>query len=694
MAQRTDTFVAQEWTVIDANNENTNFFGQNPITLMGTFGFQKYIASVLKFGIPAEIKKRKLIEIKLELYYYDAVYHGHGETVSDMSWMSINVDAPGQYEDGRTPDAIDLNSITWRDYKKNYYILTGSSSGTMGKPFLTPILFKYTGGQAGTLTDIIWSNGKVSTDSVYYNSPYSLFKYDSLLINVDAGSLKINPNQVKLIITTDDVEGNFPVNLKKPLNNTFLRKDKDNEFSWDVGNIDYVFYPVTPNQSIISWKQQDGETWTDIQISSSDTNYLFPKETFTSDNFLWKVQVTSDQSISSVSQERSFTTVDYISNAKPISPVSIIVDNNKDLKFSWEHNISSGTAQTKAELEYSDSQLIDWKPLISIEGESKEAIIPAGTLPTGNLIWRVRTYNADQVAGNWSSEAEIVSRGSSPAPIITSIKAVPKLELEWQSDGQISAEIKIGNNIYKAYGNSKKFTSPIYLEDGSIKVSVRILNEFDLWSEWSSETVEIKNNFLGSVELTANVKNYGIELKWNLAGTSSYIYRNGLLVGKTTDLTYIDYEALGKNEYYVMIGSADGNYAKSSLIVIELLVPMALIKDKGTDHWIILEKKRGGYPSHKTNSNMKTTYQFYAGRELPVAYSPENLNCTHTFEFSTKSRELAKMIASLAGKEVIYKDCRGDIVIGVMNKITQTTDIATDISFQITETSKELITFD
>ena len=671
--------------------KNSNFFGANPIKIISLLGFGPQQVAIVKFAISDDVKKRKLKKITLEMPYSVVLFYqsqgpGFGST-------SYSISAPGEHSDGSTPNIIDLKTITWNDYKDNYYSLLGSTV-SQGAALPSIFLNEHIDGKSGTLKEVIWSDTQWSPDDVYYKSIYSLFKFDAILVNTTSSITNITPSGMKLIIETDDATGDYPVTLKSPSNNAFLRRDKDNTFTWELGQIDYVFYPVTPNQSIISWKQQDGEVWTDIQISSSDTNYLFPKETFTSDNFLWKVQVTSDQSISSVSQERSFTTVDYISNAKPISPVSIIVDNNKDLKFSWEHNISSGTAQTKAELEYSDSQLIDWKPLISIEGESKEAIIPAGTLPTGNLIWRVRTYNADQVAGNWSSEAEIVSRGSSPAPIITSIKAVPKLELEWQSDGQISAEVKIGNNTYKVYGNSKNFSSPIYLEDGFIEVSVRVLNKFDLWSEWSSETVEIKNNFLGSLKLTANVKNYGIKLKWNLAGTSSYIYRNGVLVGKTTDLTYIDYEALGENEYYVMVGSADGNYAKSSPIVVELLVPMALIKDKDADHWVILEKKRGGYPSHKTNSNMKTAYQFYAGRELPVAYSPENLQCTHAFEFSTKSRELAKMIASLAGKEVIYKDCRGDIVIGVMDKITQTTDIATDISFQITETSKELITFD
>ena len=691
MAQRTDTFVAQEWTYLDMTEKNSNFFGANPIKITSLSGFGPQQVAIVKFAISDDVKKRKLKKITLEMPYSVVLFYqsqgaGFGST-------SYSISATGEHSDGSTPNIIDLKTITWNDYKDNYYSLLGGI-GSQGAALPSIFLNEHIDGKSGTLKEVIWSDTQWSPDDVYYKSIYSLFEFDAILVNTTSSVTNITPSGMKLIIETDDATGDYPVTLKSPSNNAFLRRDKDNTFTWELGQIDYVFNPITQKKANLQWKINSSESWESVLIEGPETNCNIPANTFPSDVIKWKVTVTSIAESVSTSDERQFKTKDSISSAKIVSPKSIIIDNNKDNTFTWEHIIATNTEQTKAELEYSDAEIVDWNALKTVQGSTKSTIIAANTLPVGNLIWRVRTYNMDNAPGNWSSEAEIVSRGSSPAPIITSIKAVPKLELEWQSDGQISAEVKIGNNTYKVYGNSKNFSSPIYLEDGFIEVSVRVLNEFDLWSEWSSETVEIKNNFLGSLKLTANVKNYGIELKWNLAGTSSYIYRNGVLVGKTTDLTYIDYEALGENEYYVMIGSTDGNYARSSPVVIELLVPMALIKDKGSDYWVILEKKRGGYPSHKTNSNMKTTYQFYAGRELPVAYSPENLNCKHTFEFSTKSRELAKMIASLAGKEVIYKDCRGDIVIGVMDKITQTTDIATDINFQITETSKELITFD
>lgn len=690
MAQRTDTFVAQEWTTLKWEKPNDNFAGESPISVGGAVGYNPLKVGVIKFDIPKDIKQRKIKEISLD-FTYNAYFYPVGGNTGGGSIL-IFATAANSYE--ISPDNLDINTITWNYYKNNYFYLLGDSSN--GGRSLSPItitITEFQDGKSGKVKETIWSQDKVPLDSIFYDGVYYLFEYDCIMITAAGGDLSVIPETVKLTIVSDDPDGTFDIFIQIPDDNSFIFRNKSNSFHWGLGKIDYIFSDTIQKKAILSIKPETGNAY-NIEIDSKNTHYEFPANYFQPDNFTWNLSVTSENNINTTSETYHFTTNDYLSSAKAISPKSIIVDKNKSVVFKWEHNINSGTAQTKAELEYSDAEIISWIPLKIVDGESKETTILANTLPAGHLIWRVRTYNMDGVAGNWSQAAEIISRGSSSAPIITSIKAVPKLELEWQSDGQISAEVKIGNNIYKVYGNSKKFRSPIYLKDGSVEVSVRVLNEFDLWSEWSYEIVEIKNNFTGTIDLTAGIKNYSVVLNWNLAGESTYIYRNGELIGKTTGFTYTDYECVGKNEYYVMVGSTDGNYAKSLPVNTELLVPLALIKEKDSGEWITLEKKRRSYPSHKINSNMKTTYQFYAGRRLPVAYSPDNLTKSHTFDFSTKSRSLAEKIASLVGKEVVYKDCRGDIVLGVMDKITQTTDIATDINFQITETSEEVITYD
>ena len=196
------------------------------------------------------------------------------------------------------------------------------------------------------------------------------------------------------------------------------------------------------------------------------------------------------------------------------------------------------------------------------------------------------------------------------------------------------------------------------------------------------------------MSVNAFIKNYGVVLNWNLIGNMAYIYRDNQLIGKTKSTSYVDFESVGEHKYSVLVDNLQGNYSKSDEIKVVLNVPFALLKSRNSENWIVLKKRRGNYPSHKITDSMKTTYQFYAGRKLPVAYSPENLTRSHTFEFSTKSRKLAENIATLAGEEVIYKDCRGDIAIGIIDKITQTTDIATDINFKITEISDEVIYYD
>lgn len=691
MAQRTDTFVAQEWTYLDMTEKNSNFFGANPIKITSLSGFGPQQVAIVKFAISDDVKKRKLKKITLEMPYSVVLFYqsqgaGFGST-------SYSISAPGEHSDGSTPNIIDLKTITWNDYKDNYYSLLGGI-GSQGAALPSIFLNEHIDGKSGTLKEVIWSDTQWSPDDVYYKSIYSLFKFDAILVNTTSSVTNITPSGMKLIIETDDATGDYPVTLKSPSNNAFLRRDKDNTFTWELGQIDYVFNPITQKKANLQWKINSSESWESVLVEGPETNCNIPANTFPSDVIKWKVTVTSIAESVSTSDERQFKTKDSISSAKIVSPKSIIIDNNKDNTFTWEHIIATNTEQTKAELEYSDAEIVDWNALKTVQGSTKSTIIAANTLPVGNLIWRVRTYNMDNAPGNWSTQAEFVSRGSSPAPSQITANTSPRVEVEWQSNDQISAEIKIGDMVYPIYGNAKKFKSPIFLPDGEIKISVRILNEFDLWSEWGTTTTIIENKTTEKLSINAFIKNYGVVLNWNLIGNMAYIYRDNQLIGKTKSTSYVDFESVGEHKYSVLVDNLQGNYSKSDEIKVVLNVPFALLKSRNSENWIVLKKRRGNYPSHKITDSMKTTYQFYAGRKLPVAYSPENLTRSHTFEFSTKSRKLAENIATLAGEEVIYKDCRGDIAIGIIDKITQTTDIATDINFKITEISDEVIYYD
>lgn len=688
MAERTEVFTATEWTTLRSQNPNTSFYQVSPIEISGLTGYAPQTAGLVKFSIPDTLKARRIKDISLEFPYNILYYPVGGQTGAGS--VGIEIAAAGHYKGLKI---LDVKTITWNIYKQNYYVSLGESIGAQGRGFPVMTLSEFSNGKVGTARKVIWSQDIVSQYPTYYDAVYDLFRYDCIVLSIWGGSAKISPSQMKLIITSEDPSGSFPVKLTIPSKNVFLNKTRENSFYWSVGDMEYVFTPMKQSGATFYWKADGESAWNTVEIPSAQMSCTIPANTFPTAKITWKVSVVSEIGTSASSAEQSFTTVDSLSAPKIISPKSIVIDNNKDAVFKWEHIIATGTEQTKAELEYS-SEVGEWNALKTVEGNIHETVIAAGTLLAGRLLWRVRTYNMDGVAGGWSETEEIVSRGSSPAPAPVHANTSPRVEVKWQSEGQISAEVRLGDTVYKVYGNVKNFRSPVYLPDGELEVAVRVLNEFSLWSDWGTTVTVIKNEMLEQLKISAEVQNYGVVLSWALNGVSAYIYRDGELIGKTRTMSYTDYESIGEHRYSVLVGSSTGSYAQSNEVVVNVQVPAALLSAKDSGDWIVLEKRRGNFPMHKINTNMKTTYQFYAGRKLPVAYSPDNLTRRHTFDFSTKSRAVAERVAALAGEEVVYKDCRGDIAIGVIDKVTQQTDNVSDINFQITEISKGVVVYD
>lgn len=81
---------------------------------------------------------------------------------------------------------------------------------------------------------------------------------------------------------------------------------------------------------------------------------------------------------------------------------------------------------------------------------------------------------------------------------------------------------------------------------------------------------------------------------------------------------------------------------------------------------------------------------YYSGNPLPVAYVSNELDASHTLEFTT-DKMTADHLENLTGKTVIYKDIRGDLIIGVLVSVECSRDRATDVKLSIEETQREVV---
>lgn len=368
----------------------------------------------------------------------------------------------------------------------------------------------------------------------------------------------------------------------------------------------------------------------------------------------------------------TYSTTDGEAVVRPISPVNSSIDGETDNVFTWEYSNSTGLNQFAFDFEYSNNDGLSWENLFSHqESANTFCTVPSGTFIAGNGLWRVRGYNTDDVAGEWSEIAQIIVRASPLPPVILSASTTPRVTITWQSNGQQAYRITAGDfDSGVIFGTGKIYTIPFYFPDGNLKISIIVQNRFGIWSNPGTTSVVIKNTSGETVLLSGSVSNFSGTLGWNTEGSykAYYVVRDNIPVACVENKNYTDPMLNGESEYKIMAVTSDGNYTYSNSVTLTSLPEHALLAQTGQNNWINLRVRRGGMPGIRENFSEDIYYQFYSGRYYPIAYSANFRTRTKSFEF-TVSKEDAQKIADLIGKSCIVKDYAGNKSIGILNNI-------------------------
>lgn len=429
-------------------------------------------------------------------------------------------------------------------------------------------------------------------------------------------------------------------------------------------------FKTTPTQTaaVLTIREKNSGTVVCQEVIAGDsTLYVLPANTLTINNlYEWKVDVTASSGVTLDSSWHLLTTTEPTPSAPTaIAPDGDIFDDTQTISFQWTSDY------TNFDIRFSDDGS-SWGSPISITGLSYQAA--ASGFNAGAHYWQVRAYNTSVTPSAWTASKSFVVVKAPDAPVLFVTSESPKPEFTWEGTDQQAYQIQIGDYYDSGlvYGTGDTFKSPVYIPDGNVTARLRIMNQYNLWSEWSQALVTITNT-PGTAPVLTVTGGSDMTLTWTGTSSETIIFRDGQEVARVTGQGYIDkYAANGEVTYFVRSARSSDNYADSNTVTAVCTVPNPMICKVG-GQWINLRLVT--VPVHSVDIVVSRTVDIaqYAYDTFPTAeaapFRSEYYQLTAAFVRGPDSD-----FADLLGEEVVVKDQYGTVIHGIMSSMNKSTN--------------------
>ena len=631
---------ATAFAVLDYYNQGTNVHTGSQVTI------GKWKTILLKFDpLPAGMQFKRIVSM---------VPYVYALSISDGSAKTFNAII--------NQTSFNENEVTYGNWPSSYRSDLFGMPPTLAQPPIWVGLSTWTGQSKRDIASAIqngicidYGGDEATIQTTGANRPYLLVEIDESATADILSITSMSPNAGTIDKTSAAV------------------------FTWGAKAPYQCVPPLVQSSAVYLWRASEGGTATEINVTGDTQSVTIPANTFTGLSMQWRVAVTANSGKVSVSEWVTLSTADAESTAAIKSPKGEIVDASGPVTFAWTPIISTGTAQTKAELQIS-TDMQTWTALATVTGAETTYTAPATTLGSGTKYWRVRTYNTDNAAGAWSHAAEFICVGAPAAPAVSIKSQSPRPVIGWQSSEQLAYQVEI-DGVYSSgtyYGTDKTWTAQMYLEDGEYIVRVRVQNEYAMWSPWGSAALQVANTAGPAINLTAEAGD-AVRLSWSAAGGYHYnfylIYRNGKLIAKTQELTYTDLRSIGSVSYQVR-GCFDtsSNYRLSNAVTVTVSVPCVTLIDLDTGDVLPLPYSASTHRTTGRNLSRGVQSVQLAGRRYPTIERSMHYAETISVACAFREAEDCAALEALVGKMVTGKTPEGKMVSGCISVIAATAD--------------------
>ena len=461
-------------------------------------------------------------------------------------------------------------------------------------------------------------------------------------------------------------------------------------FAWQTNYENFPIVDFTISNTQLQWKNGENGTITSIGLGSGVTSYTMPANTLPASQALyWRVSVATSSG-NSVSEWAKLQTADSIPVVTALSPAGTFVDKDSETNFSWDYDIDTGTAQTAYEIQIKTTSG-DWTTIASASSAATTATIPAGTLPSGTIQWRVRAKNSDSVASEWSAPLSIIVIGAPDTPTLSVKTISPRPEIAWAALDQQAYQVQMGeSDSGLIWGTAKSYKSPWYLPAGVNLLRVRVMNQYNMWSSWAAANVTITNSSASATLTLTGTADSDAALSWTaISGAAGYhVYRDGKKIAEVTEASYVDRYSIGSTRYFVRAVYADDSYTDSNTVTLRPAVRWPRITAEDGD-WIDLRFSAESLPASSIVTSCDVSLMQYSGAVYPVPEASAHRERTYSINAAfPRGREAA--FEALLGRRVWLKDEYDNIIYGIMSTVTKAQNVFyTTFSAVISEVEHE-----
>nr|DAJ45949.1 MAG TPA: Oligo alginate lyase [Caudoviricetes sp.] len=625
------TLAGAQCAGISASYASTNFSTETSYVSGGSPPISDILFS---FAAPPEAARFKAIENVTVYTNYQVSYSAYAQSIA---WYYLK----GPFNE---------KTVTYNN-KPSY-------GGTNLSVYVSSAGYKKVGSFTSSIASSVLKYGIMIATNYYWafqstrssNPPYATFRY------------------------TDETVG-LAISNTSPSRGSIVAANS-NTFSWRESVNGYCYADVSRTSAKFRWRKSASDTVKEIDVPGTATSITIPANTFSGDSIQWQLSVTANSGVTTASDWMTLSLTDVESTAVAVAPDRAVIDGASDNVFKWEHVISTGTAQTKAELQQSTDGST-WTALATVTGAANTWTAPAGTFTSGTKYWRVRTYNSKGAAGAWSTATQFIVLAAPATPPVSIVSTEPRPEIRWQSDEQQAYQVEI-DGVYASgtrFGTGKTWKATFYLADGSYTVRVRVQNEYGFWSPWGTAALPVTNVPGGAITLTAEG---GIEtaLSWTPGSFDYYlVYRDGVAIAKVTEPSYTDAASIGGVRYQVR-GCYDNsdNYSLSEAVEVTVSTDKVRLYDMERGEWLHFLYDSSAHRSTGLSLSQDIQYVQLSGHTYPVAERSEfksralRITCVCADDAERQS------LRALLGHLTCCKTPEGNMTIGYPASITENSD--------------------